>query len=667
MNFRQKIISIVIALAAMCAMAAVIFVSGIEAQYDFAEGDVCTTDIFAPRAITDEVATKARRAAAAAAIPERYAIDTDAAKRAADSMSDFMSAAYAVRESENTYLSAREDMLRSESKLNLSDAIYAQVCTMAEEDFVMLGKAPAIVREVMEAGVEDVDEAVALCTARFEEENFSMLTVNVAAAIAGAVIEVNKSVDEELTERERNAAAAAVDAVEYRRNQIIARRGEVLTAGQIELLRQLGYIAGTAHISKRYILGVGLLLAFFFVTAYIYARVCAMRKALTLTGITITCIVGVLCSAMTLLYPRDVQSWLVYAMPFIICPVLLGVLIEVRWAIAVNICVSTVCAIALDEEWGYALMLILAGAFAALVFSYIKRRVHLIPAAVVSAAAYAGIFAVFALIENADNATALRIMATGFLGALAGGCVLIGTLPLWEALFDVSTPLKLGELAHPEHKLQKRLLLEAPGTYHHSLTVANMCEAAAREIGANVLLARVGAYYHDVGKLKNPLYFGENVCGENPHDALESVTSARVIRDHVAEGVEIAKKYRLPSDVRNIIEQHHGTTVIAYFLHKARESGADVDEADFRYNGPKPASREAAIVLLADSCEAAVRSMRDKSPDAVDKMVKKIVAEKIADLQLDESFITFRDVDAVTKSFSATLRNYMHGRIEYPK
>lgn len=228
--------------------------------------------------------------------------------------------------------------------------------------------------------------------------------------------------------------------------------------------------------------------------------------------------------------------------------------------------------------------------------------------------------------------------------------------------------MKLGELSNPEHKLLKKFLLKAPGSYHHSLTVANMADAAAEAIGANALLARVGAYYHDIGKMENPCYFKENQFGdENPHDALSPEESAKIIIRHVSDGARLASSYRLPSIVRNIIIQHHGTTTTSYFLYKAREKDANVDPLLFTYDGPKPESKEATVIMLADACEAAVRAMREKGYEDVSEIVDNIVSSRVSEGQLSKSQLTFSDLDLVKAAFVKTLEQYFHKRIIYPQ
>jgi hypothetical protein len=237
----------------------------------------------------------------------------------------------------------------------------------------------------------------------------------------------------------------------------------------------------------------------------------------------------------------------------------------------------------------------------------------------------------------------------------------------------LTTPLQLMEISRPDHPLLQFILRNAPGTYQHSLQVANLSEQAAEQIGADTLLTRVGALYHDAGKALKPFYFIENQVSNsvNLHEELDPVTSARIIIQHVKDGLDLADKYRLPRRVKDFIAEHHGTMITLYQYYQAVEAaGGDenlVDEEEFRYPGPKPQSRETAILMLADSSEASVRAERPKDEDELRALLKKVIGNRLATGQLDETKLTLNDLDKIVESFTATLRGTYHPRIEYPK
>ncbi len=261
-----------------------------------------------------------------------------------------------------------------------------------------------------------------------------------------------------------------------------------------------------------------------------------------------------------------------------------------------------------------------------------------------------------------------NFIAAAVNGIICFAVVLI-TLPLFEFLFSRISNISLIEWGDSQQPLLKRLIMEAPGTYHHSLVVGNLAEAAAEAIGVNSLLARIGAYYHDVGKIPRAEYFVENqLKGENHHEKLSPTMSKLILMNHVKEGVELAKKYKLPRQIIDFIEQHHGTSLAYYFYQKAiDEKRSDVSEDDFRYPGPKPQTKEIAIVLLADSVEAAARTIQDPDIDKITFLIKKIIDTKVVDGQLDECDLTFRDLDVITKRFATVLSSMHHQRVGYPQ
>src|SRR5690606_35916981 len=254
----------------------------------------------------------------------------------------------------------------------------------------------------------------------------------------------------------------------------------------------------------------------------------------------------------------------------------------------------------------------------------------------------------------------------GFLSAV----LTIGTLPFLETALGILTPVRLLELANPNQPLLRRLLLEAPGTYHHSIMVANLCEAAAEQVGADSLLARVGAYYHDVGKMKRPYFFIENQFGGvNPHEKIAPNLSALIITSHVRDGVELAREYGLPEEIIKFIREHHGTTTVEYFYHKAMEDehAQGVIEENFRYPGPIPQSKETAICMLADGSEAAVRAMTRPTPGRTEAMVRKVIRDRLNGGQLDHCDLTLADLDRIARTFTQILTGLFHSRIEYPE
>jgi putative nucleotidyltransferase with HDIG domain len=265
----------------------------------------------------------------------------------------------------------------------------------------------------------------------------------------------------------------------------------------------------------------------------------------------------------------------------------------------------------------------------------------------------------------------IYVMINAVVNAALSVIITTGSMPLWETVFDVMTSYKLLELTNSNQKLLQRLMIEAPGTYHHSQMVANLAETATADIGGNALLARTGALYHDIGKLKNPEYFTENQNGTNPHDELSPDSSAKIIIAHVSDGVAMAKESNLPKSVVDIIAQHQGDTTVRYFYYQAKEhsDGFEIDEKLFKYAGPKPGSNEAAIVMLADCVEAYVRALNesDRTMTVIDNVIKEIINGKLADNQLEACELKISELTIIAKAFRKVYNGMYHERVKYPK
>jgi hypothetical protein len=301
------------------------------------------------------------------------------------------------------------------------------------------------------------------------------------------------------------------------------------------------------------------------------------------------------------------------------------------------------------------------------------------------AAVNLAVVALFTMVGDRDLTGAIQLAGAALAAAAGSGLAAVGSFAVLGNLFGITTSFQLLELANPSQPLLRRLLIETPGTYHHSLMVGNLAERAAEQIGADPLLTRVAAYYHDIGKLQNPLAFIENQAGEeNIHDLLSPEESAQILQAHVANGIDLAYRYRLPKTIIAFIPQHHGTALMSYFYARAQEqaiaaagaapgmpaadeAAASVDQARFRHAGPRPQSREAALIMLADGVEASVRSLTDHSEPAIRAMVQRIIDERLHGGQFDECDLTLRDLELTKEAFVAQLLGMYHRRVEYPQ
>jgi len=256
-------------------------------------------------------------------------------------------------------------------------------------------------------------------------------------------------------------------------------------------------------------------------------------------------------------------------------------------------------------------------------------------------------------------------------GGLLSGIFALGLLPFLEGTFNEVTTLKLLELSNPNNPLLKKLLMKAPGTYHHSMLVANLAEMAAEQVGANAVIVRIASYYHDIGKTERPYFFGENqMGGDNPHVNITPALSTMIIKSHVKDGLELAKKHNLPKIIQDIIAEHHGNTLVKYFYYTMKNNCENPDEIkaeDYMYEGPIPSSKEAGIVMLADSVEASVRSIKKPNKDKINEMVNGIINDKLSSGQLNNCDLTLKDIEKIRECFLTALNGIYHQRVEYPK
>lgn len=358
----------------------------------------------------------------------------------------------------------------------------------------------------------------------------------------------------------------------------------------------------------------------------------------------------------------------VFYIPFCIIPMLAVVLFnELRVSFLLSVAGAfTVSSLAGNNFYSGVLFLVSGISSAVLVFGARKRS------RIIRGGFITGLIQAFTLFcaENFSMKYGYDYLIL-FINGIACGIMVIGVLPVFEYLFKTVTNISLLELADFNHPLLRQMTLEAPGTYHHSLVVGNLSDAAAIGVGANGLLARIGAYYHDIGKLSKPEYFSENqgLDFKGKHDDLSPTMSKLLIMNHVKEGVELAKKFKLNPHLIDIIREHHGSSLVFYFYRRALENSQETEEVKeegFRYPGPKPKTREAAIVLLADSVEAATRTLKEPAPAAIEELVHKIINNKFIDGQLDECDLTLKDLEKIAAVFSRILGGIYHSRITYP-
>jgi hypothetical protein len=478
-----------------------------------------------------------------------------------------------------------------------------------------------------------------------------------------------------LTRLRREEVRSSVDSVKY----AVAAGERIVVAGQtvtdetrqklLSLQAELHRRGADGGAGRAFIGGVlynAIILSTFWLLLLLYRHESYERlREMTFFGVLFGLVV-LLAATLTQLFP-----WRPELMPIPFAAIIITMLYNGRTALYA----ATMLAILLGGQWALreshtVFFGLVSGVAAALSMRVVRRRWHLYATIVLMAGAFTLAAITAGMIDGWSTATIVTTAITGSIVGLSSASFALLVIPIAEAATGVTTDLSLLELSDLSRPLLKRMAFEAPGTWAHSLAMANLCEAACTAIGANGLLARVGCYYHDIGKLGNPGYFIENQSpGNNPHDALLPEESARIIRDHVAYGVALAREAGLPPVVRAFIPEHHGTTEINYFLHRARRQagGAEIDVGKFRYPGPRPRSVETAVAMLADSTEAAIRVLDDPTPAQVREAIERLIQQKLYSRQLEEAPITLRDLDRITDEFCRTLAGMYHNRVAYPR
>ncbi|MEG0384011.1 HD family phosphohydrolase [Solibacillus cecembensis] len=500
--------------------------------------------------------------------------------------------------------------------------------------------------------------------------------MSLAVIIGRAAIVETEILDKEKTVVAKQQAREAVEPTRILQGQIIVQEGEVITR---EVYRQLELLAMLDNkTSVKPIVGLAILILLQMSFLYILFErstqsLSKKRNALLVTVIVYS--IAIIMMKLISLISINFELVMAFVYPSAMATMLVRVLANDRAASVVTITTAASAGIIFQE--GYAAVLqmdaalyILFGGFASLFFMRsVEKRSHILQSVAVVTVMNVLFIAFYLLM--AQSGYGLKevsfYMAAGIISGLLSGALTMGLLPYFESAFGFLSTMRLIELSNPNHPLLRKVLTETPGTYHHSVMVANLAEAASEAIGADGLLARVGCYYHDVGKTKRPLFFIENQMGTNPHDSLPPESSAKIIIAHTTDGAELLRKHKMPQEIIDICLQHHGTSLLKFFLFKAKEEGKELDESVFRYPGPKPQTKEAAIISVADSVEAAVRSMQNPNAEKIQKLVQSIIQDRVQDDQFDECDISLKELKIIEDVLCETLNGTFHSRIEYPK
>lgn len=651
----------------------ILHLSIVATRVDLEVGRPSPRKIVAEWDAVDTYTTELLREEAAKAVAESFDYDPTVLSRAQERVAAFFEAVRTVRNEQEIDGAARQAKLVEVTKIGLNQLQAEALIESRPADFEeMQGQLLEVLNVLLQQGIkpEGLETARRQAVQEISFFLFSHDQKRALGHLSHAVIEPNMFYNAKATSQAREAARQSVKQVLILRGTEIVSEREIVTERHLAQLEALGLLRETIGYSA--FLGLALLLLVMFIIVGVYLFIFQPNLYNDLSRLMLLGLIVLI----TLTFAIAANYFSGYLVPVAMGVILIAVLLNSSLAVLMSVVFAVFTALITGNDLRFMLVALFGGLIAAYSTSQVSRRSSLSRTGFyVSALNVLTVVGLFLYMESFRmEYYSLREFSVGILAAIANGLfsavMAIGLLPYLESAFGLTTAVSLLELANPNHPLLKKLLMTAPGTYHHSLVVANLAEAAAEEVAADPLLARVGAFYHDIGKLKRPYFFIENQLGENPHEKISPNLSTLIITSHIKDGLEMARQYRLPRVIQDIIVQHHGNSLVSYFYHQAEkclDNKNQLCQDNFRYEAPLPQSKEAAIVLLADSVEAAARAMPKPISGKIEGVVRKIVKEKLNDGQLSNCDITLRELDKVSAIFVRILSGIYHTRIEYPE
>jgi cyclic-di-AMP phosphodiesterase PgpH len=662
--------------------------------YDIQITQIAQDTIRSPKSVEDVEKTELAREEAAKLIEPVYTMNMDVVNHRISIITSIFDTVKSVKqemaqldqplskdERDTKLKAALKDITDSQAGFELSntqlDILLTSTdeeLTIAQEGIVSVVKA-AYQQAIKPEDVETVQSNIVKDLA--DLSSFPKSMISAASVIAEASIVENNLLDEEKTNARIEQAKAEVEPKKILQGQIIVREGEAVDREMIRQLELLGLLDQKQ--SKKPIIGLGLFVLLQMAFLYVVfdrspASIVKKRK-----NLFVTTIVFLLSLTIMMLLNRVEENFdvvIAFLFPTAMSTMLVRILASEKEASVITILTAASAGVVFQESFASVLQMdialyILFGGFGALYFMRnIEKRKDLLSAVAIITIVNVLFIAFYMLLSQATLSMkeALFYLAAAILSGLLSGALTTGLMPFFESAFSILSTMRLIELSNPNHPLLKKILTETPGTYHHSVMVANLAEASCEAIGADGLLARVGCYYHDLGKTVRPYMFIENqIGGMNPHDQMEPEQSAEIILAHTVEGAALLRKHKMPQEIIDIALQHHGTSTLKYFLFKAKEQGKIFDEEIFKYAGPKPQTKEAAVISIADSVEAAVRSMKEPTPEKIQALIHSIIQSRIQEEQFDECDLSMKELKKIEHVLCETLNGIFHSRIEYPK
>lgn len=651
-------------------------------KVDLEVGDVANRNIIAPCSVEyiDEIKTSELRRQAAEEVDGVYTVNNEIILDTKTKINTLIDDIVQVQLDENLSVEEKVNLLKEMTGGELPDEVLKKIAASTPDDLYLIrDKLLELITFQMERGIEEqnLDAVKGELIAGINDFNLDTAFYQYAVWIIDEFVVPNRFYDLEQTKILREKAMELVEPVkvQIKAQQKIIGEGEIVTQQHIQALQALGLL----HPSRPWItlLGTALLIVMMMGIVLFYIKrqnriIYDNTAYLCMIGIIVTMVLAVSKSILMIEILRwpELQERLGYLSPIAAAGMLIAILLKTRLAVLIVAVISLIIGLMINNQITFSIAGFIGGVTGIYSISKLSQRGDLARAGLYTGiAVMLSIFVIGMIEETQWQVLIISGIILGLLNGLLSSILTNGALPYLESFFGIISPVRLLELSNPNNKLLRRLLLEAPGTYHHSIMVGNLAEAAAEAVRGDHLLVRVGAMYHDIGKTKRPYFFVENQLGiENPHDKIAPTLSTLIITSHVKDGIEMAREHRLPQCIIDFIEQHHGTTLIKYFYHKALESEEEekIAESAFRYLGPKPQTKETAIVMLADTVEAAVRALKNPTPGQIEGLVREIIKEKLMDGQLDECDLTLKDLDIIANAFLRVLSGALHSRIEYP-
>ncbi|SHE64835.1 hypothetical protein SAMN05444392_102210 [Seinonella peptonophila] len=652
-------------------------------QYDLREGSISKETIFSPITTIDKFATQKARNEAIEKVEPQYSKDEEVINTQIERVDRFFTEAQKVIVDKNLDEKAKTAKLQKLFPVVLSDEFYKNVLVIPLDQLQEIRLSTReIVFKILNEGVrrDEVSQKKKLVDISFEMPSLSSESQAVVRELTKQSIIPNEFYDPKATAALQKATADSMNPIPIRKGQVIVAKGDIITSDQYRKLKDLGYIHDQTIWSVR--AGLALIIIFMIVMSYVYLDRFHhhlhqdLSKLIILASVLFLTVIG-----MKVVSIGQNLEWntIGYLAPTAFGVMLIALLLDTHLAFGSAVLLSIIASVIYQNEnyflfdFRYGLVSLVSSVASAFYISKVRQRSKILVAGLIaSGTSIPLILAMLLLVPTdiGDWKTMLISLSFGLASGIFSAVLTIGFLPYFETVFSILSPMRLIELSNPNHPLLRKLLVDAPGTYHHSIIVGNLSEAAAEAIGADGLLARVGAYYHDVGKTKRPQFFIENqFYQENPHDKIAPNLSKTIILNHPKDGVELLRKYHIPKPLQDIAAQHHGTTLLKYFYFKAvkQSAGTQMIEEDYRYPGPKAQFKEAAIVGICDCVEAAVRSIARPTPARIENMVRKIIQDRLEDGQFNECDLTLKELELIRKSICETLQGLFHSRIEYPE